>query len=293
MNPFLAKLGFADTDRVLITHIDDMGFCHAANQATLACLASGAASCASVIVNAPWFREAAQICAEHPEFDVGVHLTLTAEYPTFRWPALSSRDPTTGLLDSEGYLWHTREDAVRHVTAKAAESEMRAQIDTALEAGIAVTHIDTHMGSVVHPKFLASYLSLAEEYAVPAFLPRITRERLQALAMGDMAEEFVAILEKVDAARVPVLDEIIIDTLVDLSDKEAFYREKIEGIKPGLTHLLFHPAVNGDELKAIADTHDSRHADYLVWSQAATRQFIEDRGIKLIGYRELQEQLIA
>jgi len=103
----------------------------------------------------------------------------------------------------------------------------------------------------------------------------------------------VAILEKVDAARVPVLDEIIIDTLVDLSDKEAFYREKIEGIKPGLTHLLFHPAINGDELKAIADTHDSRHADYLVWSQAATRQFIEDRGIKLIGYRELQEQLIA
>ena len=291
MNPFLARLGFAETDRVLITHIDDMGFCHAANQASLACLTSGAASCASVIVNAPWFREAAQICAEHPEFDVGVHLTLTAEYPTFRWPALSTRDPATGLLDKEGYLWHSREDAIRHVTAEAAETEMRAQIDTALEAGIDVTHIDTHMGSVVHPKFLASYLSLADEYGVPAFLPRVTRERLEALAMGDMAEEFVAILEKVDAARVPVLDEIIIDTLVDLNDKETFYREKIQSIKPGLTHLLFHPAVNGDELQAIADTHGSRHADYLVWSQAKTRQFIADAGIKLIGYRELRQQL--
>jgi chitin disaccharide deacetylase len=291
MNPFLARLGFAETDRVMITHIDDMGFCHAANQASLACLTSGAASCASVIVNAPWFREAAQICAEHPEFDVGVHLTLTAEYPTFRWPALSTRDPATGLLDKEGYLWHSREDAIRHVTAEAAETEMRAQIDTALEAGIDVTHIDTHMGSVVHPKFLASYLSLADEYGVPAFLPRVTRERLEALAMGDMAEEFVAILEKVDAARVPVLDEIIIDTLVDLNDKETFYREKIQRIKPGLTHLLFHPAVNGDELQAIADTHGSRHADYLVWSQAKTRQFIADAGIKLIGYRELRQQL--
>ncbi len=291
MNPFLARLGFAETDRVLITHIDDMGFCHAANQASLACLTSGAASCASVIVNAPWFREAAQICAEHPEFDVGVHLTLTAEYPTFRWPALSTRDPATGLLDKEGYLWHSREDAIRHVTAEAAETEMRAQIDMALEAGIDVTHIDTHMGSVVHPKFLASYLSLADEYGVPAFLPRVTRERLEALAMGDMAEEFVAILEKVDAARVPVLDEIIIDTLVDLNDKETFYREKIQSIKPGLTHLLFHPAVNGDELQAIADTHGSRHADYLVWSQAKTRQFIADAGIKLIGYRELRLQL--
>ena len=291
MNPFLARLGFTETDRVLITHIDDMGFCHAANQASLACLTSGAASCASVIVNAPWFREAVQICVEHPEFDVGVHLTLTAEYPTFRWSALSSRDPATGLLDKEGYLWHSREDAIRHVTAEAAKTEMRAQIDSALEAGIDVTHIDTHMGSVVHPKFLASYLSLADEYGLPAFLPRVTRERLKALAMGDMAEEFVAILEKVDAARVPVLDEIIVDTLVDLNDKETFYQEKIQSIKPGLTHLLFHPAINGDELQAIADTYGSRHADYLFWRQSKTRQFIVDAGIKLIGYRELRQQL--
>ena len=290
-NPYLEKMGFDEDDRVLITHIDDMGFCHAANEASLACLASGAASCASIIVNAPWFMEAARICADHPEFDVGVHLTLTAEYPTFRWPALSSRDPSTGLLDNEGYLWRSREDAVRNVTVEAAEAEMRAQIDTALEAGIDVTHIDTHMGSVVHPKFLVSYLTLANEYGVPAFLPRITRERLEALAMGDAADDFMAILEKVDEAQVPVLDEIIIDTLVDLDDKAGFYREKIDGIGPGLTHLLFHPAINGEELQAIADTHLSRHADYLAWSKPETRQYIADAGIKQIGYRELRNHL--
>ena len=291
VNPYLEKMGFDEDDRVLITHIDDMGFCHAANEASLACLASGAASCASIIVNAPWFMEAARICVDHPEFDVGVHLTLTAEYPTFRWPALSSRDPSTGLLDNEGYLWRSREDAVRNVTVEAAEAEMRAQIDTALEAGIDVTHIDTHMGSVVHPKFLVSYLTLANEYGVPAFLPRITRERLEALAMGDAADDFMAILEKVDEAQVPVLDEIIIDTLVDLDDKAGFYREKIDGIGPGLTHLLFHPAINGEELQAIADTHLSRHADYLAWSKPETRQYIADAGIKQIGYRELRSHL--
>ena len=94
---------------------------------------------------------------------------LTAEYPTYRWPALSSRDPATGLLDDQGYLWATREDAIRHVDAVAARDEMRAQIEGALSAGIDITHIDTHMGSVVHPKFLADYLGLAREYDVPAF----------------------------------------------------------------------------------------------------------------------------
>lgn len=291
MNAFLKKMGFEASDRVLITHIDDMGFCHAANVASLECLRSGAASCASVIVNAGWFQEAAQICRDHPELDVGVHLTLTAEYPTYRWSALSSRDPDTGLLDAEGYLWHTREDAIRNVTVQAAADEMRAQIEAALEAGIDVTHIDTHMGSVVHPKFLASYLSLAQEYRVPAFLPGITRERLESLSMGDMADDYLAVLEKIDADDVPTLDEIIIDTLIDMDDKRAFYREMVSQIKPGLTHLLFHPAVDGDELRAIADTFASRHADFVNWSDPDMKKFIDEAGIKHIGYRELRAAL--
>ncbi len=296
MNGFLERMGFGPDDKVLITHIDDMGFSHAANLGSTACLESGAASCASIIVNAPWFQEASAICQEHPEFDVGVHLTLTCEYPTFRWPALSSRDPATGLLDDQGYLWRTREDGVRHVTAEAAEGEMRAQIDGALEAGINVTHIDTHMGTVVHPKFIGSYLSLADEYKVPAFLPNMTKERLEQLRQVDMPDDYLAIMEKIDGSAVPTLDEIIIDTLVPLTDempdKKQFYRDLIAGIKPGLTHLLFHPAVMGEELNAItADSAPSRNADYEAFSDPDLKQFIDSQGVHHIGYRELKDHL--
>ena len=293
MNPFLARMGYAPDDRVLILHIDDMGFCHAANAASLACLTEGSATCASILVNGPWFQEAAQMAKANPQLDLGVHLTLTAEYPTYRWPALSSRDPETGLLDADGYLWATREDAVRHVTVAAAEGEMRAQIDGALAAGIDVTHIDTHMGSVVHPKFLGSYLRLAREYNVPAFLPRITRDRLQALGEGDMADEFLQVLAMIDADQVPTLDEIIIETMVPKTSKHKFYRELIAGVQPGLTHLLFHPAVAGAELEAIADTHASRHADYEAFLDRSLRDFAEDLGIHLVGYRDLKAHLIA
>ncbi len=291
VNAFLKKMGYGANERVLITHIDDMGFCHAANMASFECLDSGAASCGSVIVNAPWFLEAAAICRENPDYDVGVHLTLTAEYDAYRWPALSSRDRNTGLLDDEGYLWHTREDAIRHVTVDAAEAEMRAQIDTALAAGIDVTHIDTHMGSVVHPKFLGSYLALAREYGIPAFLPNLTIDRLRALQEGEMAEQYREVLAGVDPETIPTLDEIIIDTLIDLDDKKAFYRELIDAIRPGLTHLLFHAAKDGEELSAICDTHASRHADYLAFSDPDLKRYIEDAGIILIGYRELKAYL--
>ena len=292
MNPFLARMGYGPDDRVLILHIDDMGFCHAANAASLACLTEGSATCASILVNGPWFQEAVQMAKANPQLDLGVHLTLTAEYPTYRWPALSSRDPETGLLDADGYLWATREDAVRKVSVAAAEGEMRAQIDGALAAGIDVTHIDTHMGSVVHPKFLGSYLRLAHEYGVPAFLPRITRDRLQALGEGDMADEFLQVLAMIDTDQVPTLDDIIIETLVPKTSKHDFYRDLIKGVQPGLTHLLFHPAVAGAELEAIADTHASRHADYEAFLDRSLRDFAESLGIHLVGYRDLKVHLI-
>lgn len=294
MNEFLKKMGYDESDKVLITHIDDIGFSHASNVASFECLELGAASCGSIIVNAPWFREAVEIARENPEYDIGVHLTLTCEYPFFRWPALSTRDPESGLLDPEGYLWHTREDAVRHVKEDAAEAEMRAQIETALNAGLDITHIDTHMGSVVHPKFLRSYLKLAREYGVPAFLPNVTRERLEALREDEMAAGFAEALEQVDKDRVPTLDEIVIETLVPKTDKRAFYRELIDNVNPGLTHLLFHPAKDGEELRAIDKrAAESRHADYIAWTDPDLKTYIEESGCRLIGYRELKAQLGA
>jgi hypothetical protein len=291
MNTFLNKMGFTEDDRVLITHIDDIGFCHAANTASFECLDSGAATCGSVLVIAPWFPEAAAICRQNPQYDVGVHLTFTCEYSALRWSAISTSDLKSGLVDAEGYLWRTREDAIRHVKEEAAEAEMRAQIDRALEAGIDVTHIDTHMGSVVHPKFISSYLKLADEYGIPAFLPNITRERLVQLDESEMANDYSEVLEKINKAEVPTLDEIIINTLIDMDDKKAYYRELIDGLKPGLTHLLFHPAKKGDELNAIADTFASRNADYLAFSDPEMKVYIEEAGISHIGYRDLRAHL--
>ncbi len=292
MNEFLRKMGYGADDKVLITHIDDIGFSHAANVASFECLDIGGASCGSIVTAGPWFQEAAVICRANPAYDVGVHLTLTCEYPTFRWPAVSSRDYASGLLDEQGYLWRTREDAVRHVTVAAAESEMRAQIQLALDAGIEITHIDTHMGSVVHPKFLPAYLALADEFGVPAFLPNITREQLAMIDKSDIADGYAEVLEKIDTHQVPTLDEIYIDTLTPLTDKQTFYRELISKVGPGLSHMLFHPAKMGEELMAIdKERPESRHADYLAWKDPMLKQHILDAGIHLIGYRELKQAL--
>jgi len=295
MNVFLEKMGYSEQDKVLITHIDDVGFCHDSNVASFECLDIAAASSGSVLVNAPWFFETAAVCRENPHYDMGVHLTLTCEYEHYRWPPLSSVDSSTGLLDHEGCLWRTSREAVKNVTEAAAEAEMRAQIEKALEHGIDVTHIDTHMGTVVHPKFIVSYLKLAEEFGVPAFLPNITRERIIEIQGPEFADAYAAyadILAKVDDGEVPTLDEIITETLISVDNKFDFYCQLISNLKPGLTHLLFHAAKMGDELQAItADSCHARNQDYEVYSDTRMKEFIDKTDIKLIGYRELRDFL--
>ena len=289
---FIEKLGFEASDKVVIFHIDDMGFSHASNVASFECLDFEVASCGSILIPAAWFLEVASICRNNSKYDVGVHLTLTCEYDLYRWRALSSVDPETGLLDSEKSLWRTAEEAIANVTVKAAEIEMRSQIQMALDNGIDITHIDTHMGTVMDPKFLPSYLKLAREFNVPAFLPRINKEMLVELGLGESADVYLKMFSKLEASGVPLIDHMIIDTTGEQPDKVEYYCKRIAEIKPGLTHFLFHPAKMSSELRAItSDSARWRNQDYEAFIDSHIKECIEKCDLKVIGYRKIRDYL--
>ncbi|MFX1448344.1 MAG: ChbG/HpnK family deacetylase, partial [Promethearchaeota archaeon] len=234
----IENLGFETTDKVVILHIDDVGFSHASNVATFECLDFGVASCGSAIVPAPWFLETASICRKNPSYDIGVHITLTCEYELYRWRALSSIDPKTGLLDSERSLWRTTEEAIGHITTQAAELEMRTQVQMAIDNGIDVTHVDTHMGTVMAPKFLPSYLKIAREFNVPAFLPRISRTDLEARGLGSLADFYLKLLDNLEKRGTFLIDNIITETMGDSPNKTEYYCKMLKELKPGITHFL-------------------------------------------------------
>jgi len=130
MSPsIIEKMGFEADDIVVITHIDDIAMSHAANVASFECLDYGIAKCGSVISVSGWLMEAARICQKRQDYDIGVHLTLTSEYFTYRWRPLSTSNPESGLFDPEGYLWMTAQEAVSNIQPESAELEMRAQIN--------------------------------------------------------------------------------------------------------------------------------------------------------------------
>lgn len=278
--------------RKLIVHIDDAGLCHAANVATIRSLESGASTSASIMMPCEWAREFATYAKKHPEYCYGIHFTLNCEWDTMRWGPLAGRDRVPSLVDEEGYMWGGVDKIAKHAKADEVEIELRAQIELAKKLGISISHFDTHMGSVLaRPDIVAVYVKLALEYDKPILWLR----KLDGDQQSDYPH-FNAALEKavaeMDKQKLPVLDTLLqFYGNDDLAAREKTYREAISKLRPGVTQLIIHSAVAGDELAAITTSHLRRNQDYELFSNRSMKEWIEGQQIELTSWKKLTEEM--
>ncbi len=123
------RLGYPRDSKLLIIHADDLAVAHSEDTASFDALDQHAVTSASIMVPCPWLNEVADYAKAHPDADLGLHLTLTTEWKTYRWGPVESKDKVPSLLDPSGYLWPDVEPAVRNLKADEAEREIRAQIE--------------------------------------------------------------------------------------------------------------------------------------------------------------------
>jgi chitin disaccharide deacetylase len=292
-NPVLSRLGFSQDDRVVIIHTDDIGMCQASVEAFAELVEVGLISSGAVMVPCPWFLEAAAFAKANPEVDLGVHLTLTSEWRTYRWGPISTRDVETGLMDDEGFFPHTSEEVWRKADPDAALVELEMQIHRALAAGMTPTHIDTHMGSVAHPALIPGYVQLSIKHRLPPMIPRLSADELA--ARGDVdpeaAKMMVRIIHQLEEMGIPLLDALSGLALENAADRMAQAKQALLALKPGLTHFIIHPSKDTPELRHITESWDCRVADYRTFMQEELREFMKDEGIHVIGYRALKNMM--
>jgi predicted glycoside hydrolase/deacetylase ChbG (UPF0249 family) len=290
MQSLAERLGFAADDRVAIVHADDIGMCHAANLGSFEALAGGVVTCGSIMVPCPWFQEAAAHARAHPELDLGVHLTLNSEWEHYRWAPVAGRDRVPSLVDEQGYLPRTTLEVVRGARPEHVEIELRAQIEMALGAGIDVTHLDSHMGTVVCPPFVETYARLAQEYRLPAFAAHPDEAVLRKAGLTGFEKILRAAIERMDAIGMPVLDGVELFSLDFAPGAGDAHTEKRLGrVGPGVTYFIIHPAKDGDELRAIApDAHARAFEHQFYGTQRGVERFAKE-GIKTVGMRALRD----
>ena len=185
MSTLAELLGHSSTDRLVIISCDDLGSCHAANDGVYLALRSGIASCASLMVPAPWARDAA--LRYLPTDDIGVHLTLNCEHPTYRWGPITH---APSLLSGEAGFPRTVDDLWEHADPAEVLRECRAQIERALAWGIDVTHLAPHLTAItLRPEFFDVYLELAVEFRLPIRLPSTITKDQAGFPFRDLAAE--------------------------------------------------------------------------------------------------------
>ncbi len=278
----LARLGFAPDAVVLIVNGDDVGVSHAANVASIASLERGLMTSATIMVPAPWFPEIAQYAQTHPAADFGLHLVHTSEWKGLRWGPVAGRTAVPGLVDAQGYLWPDIKQLYAHATPEEAATEARAQIRKALDAGIDVTHLDSHMGALQFAEpYFQVYRELARQFDLP--LRMGSQATLEAFGAGHQRAQL-------DADGIIYPDFLIHGGRRDGEPVDAYWRRMLEGLTPGVTELYIHAALAGEEMKAITGSWADRAAEYeLFTNDASIRALLDARGVKRIGFRALRD----
>lgn len=291
VNPYLRKLGFTASDRVIVIHADDLGMCNATVDGFADLFAAGLVRSASLMVPCAWFPAAAATCRALPDGDFGVHLTLTSEWRGYRWRPLSTSDPQSGLLDGEGYLWSVRAGVAAHAESSVVKNEMRAQVEHARRAGVDVTHLDAHMLTALDARYVVGYADLGRELQLPVLLVRSGLERHN--FDPDACALATSVAEEWEADGLPLFDRLELMGLgAPTTDRVMLAKQKIEALpRGGLGMLLLHPALPTPELTAIAADWPARAADHETFQQDELRDYLAETNTHVITYRMLREAM--
>jgi predicted glycoside hydrolase/deacetylase ChbG (UPF0249 family) len=291
-NPLLKKLGFSDTDKVVIIHTDDIGMCHASVQAFKDLWEFGTITSGAVMVPCPWFPATAQMCRENPEMDMGVHATLNAEWENYRWGPVSTRDQLSGLMDADGYFHQWQPAVYQNAKPEAVAIEVKMQIELALAAGIDVTHVDSHMGSIMSPLFIQSYIQSAATRLLPNMLPRVNATGIEMMGIGaEELQSYAPIMQQLESQGIPMLDGIFAMPLEHADDHIGVAKKILSELPVGISHFILHPSIDTPELRAICPDWRARVANYNALMSDELKGFIKNSDFKLIGYRQIRDAM--
>ena len=281
-------LGYPRDSKLLIIHADDMGLSHSVNMACIKAFDYKGITSGSIMVPCPWAPEIAAWAKDHPVADVGIHLTMTAEWDLYKWGGISPSDQISSLLDKNNYFYPSVQELGKTAKGQEAEKELRAQIDRAIASGVQPTHLDTHMGSVLaNPELVKVYLGLSEQYHLPVLFPRAYVGMLP----PDVAKEM--------QSKIFLLDNLfMLDGSMISGDWIAPYKKAIESMKPGLNQIIVHLAIDNDETQAITKGHieygsEWRQKDLDLVTSNEFRELLKANHIILIGWRQVRDAMNA
>lgn len=251
----------------LLIRCDDVGMCHTVNMAVEKLIETGMPFSASVMFACPWYQESVEILKANPQISAGIHLVLNSEWKNYKWGPVAGINTVSSLLDSNGYFYESEADFANcGYKLYEVETELRAQIERALQSGLHIDYLDPHMNTAFSTKELRSIVEkLAKEYHLG--ISQYFNENY--ISLWDVAPEKKS--------------NQLLDIIYNLKEDK-------------VNLIVIHPGMETAEMEALIDLNNPsdpfrvsqhRQAELDALSSRIFEKTIQKENIKLITYKEL------
>jgi chitin disaccharide deacetylase len=281
----------------LIVNADDFGLTSGVNRAIIEGHMRGAITSATLMANMPGFDAAVRLAKDHPSLGVGLHINITQGRP------VASASRVGSMIDDRGEFWGTSGAILKRLLAgrfKVEEVviELRAQIEKALNAGLRLTHVDSHKHTHALPQICDAIVSTIKEYGINAI--RAPRERWR---FDRAADSFKLVKQSAGAFGISQLcrvsDARLKKSGVKTPDfffgvaRTGFWTKPwlidlIERLPAGASELMCHPGYEDSELDVVKTRlRASRTNELRLLTDPDVVAKLKENGVKLINFSTL------
>ena len=147
----------------VIINADDLGYSLEINRRIEAAIVVGAITSSTIMANGPAFDDAVRISKQYPQISFGVHLNIIEFKPICHTDVFNKYD----LLNSSGEFKEGAIYALTTITDELQDAifdEFAAQIDKVRDAGVRLSHIDSHQHTHTIYSLRYTIVKLMNEY---------------------------------------------------------------------------------------------------------------------------------
>jgi predicted glycoside hydrolase/deacetylase ChbG (UPF0249 family) len=274
------RLGYSRKTKLLIIHADDVGLCHDENLASFDAFENGIVNSGSIMVPCEGFNEVVEYAKKNPNADLGIHLTLTSEWEKFKWKPLLPMSEIKGIVNEFGYFPPNKSDLLENYNIDDIKKEFRAQINHAINSGIDITHIDSHMFTAfADQNIIKAYTEIGKEFNLPVLLA-FNKTIPKSTTINDLILNNMFIADPEHFAQ----------------GLSKYYSQVLTKLKPGLNCLLVHLCYDTDEMQNHTNNEKNfgsawRQADFDFFTSNECKKILTQNNIRLITWREIRDKL--
>lgn len=284
--------------RRLIVNADDFGLTQGVNRAIAEAHRNGVVTSATLMANGAAFDDAVALARTNPQLGIGCHVVLVDGRPVLAEEKVPSLIASSGAQFHQALVPFAGRVITGQVNAQQIEAEAAAQIGKLQEAGITVSHVDTHKHTHVLPQVLRPLLRAARSCGVCAVRNPFEPVRISLLSGRFRLWKQYGLIRSLSCLARPFLKEVARAGMVTCNGTvglvttgfldQTLLRRMIESLPEGTWELVCHPGYNDADLtKVKTRLRESRGQELQILTSPETRDSLASRGIQLISYRDL------